>query len=95
MFWKKRSKIEELDVAPEYFMTFHEIAKSYGFESEEHEVTTEDGYILTMHRLYKKSKDSESIEPKKAVFMQHGFLDSSMLWVVNGKEYSPGFMLAE
>ena len=26
--------------------------------------------------------------------MQHGFLDSSMLWVINGVDYSPAFKLA-
>lgn len=47
-------------------MTFHEIAEANGFESEEHKVTTEDGYILTVHRVY--SKESAG-KPRKAVFM--------------------------
>lgn len=49
-----------------------------------------------MHRLFKKSDDdATSTEPKKAVFMQHGFFDSSMLWVCNGADHSPAFKLAD
>ena len=43
------------DEAPaEWNMTFHEIVRANGFESEEHRVTTDDGYILTLHRIYSR-----------------------------------------
>lgn len=99
MFWKKRKSLDDSDdigIAPEWTMTFHEIVRANGFESEEHQVTTEDGYILTMHRVYKKNQegDASNTQKGKAVFMQHGFLDSSLLWVINEPDYAPAFMLA-
>lgn len=95
MFWKKRKTLDDddIDAAPEWTMTFHDIARANGFESEEHQVTTEDGYILTLHRLYKKNDDN-SDQKRKAVLMQHGFLDSSLLWVINEPDYAPAFKLA-
>ena len=44
-------------------MTFHEIVAANGFLSEEHEVTTEDGYILTMHRVYSKENKGKKMKP--------------------------------
>lgn len=81
-------------MAPEWFMTFEEIVRYNGFECEEHKVTTEDGYILTMHRVYSKEA-KEDLANRKVCFLQHGMLDSSTLWIINDPEYAPAFRLAK
>ncbi|GMH38353.1 hypothetical protein BSKO_06237 [Bryopsis sp. KO-2023] len=59
-----------------------------GYPLEDHDVLTEDGYILTLHRLPRpKSKD--------AVFFQHGILDTSMSWCANGVAGSLAFQAYE
>ena len=57
------------------------IAK-YGYQSEVHQVTTEDGYILTMHRLRKQGA--------QPFFLQHGLVDSSAGYVIMGPNVSLG-----
>ena len=62
------------------------IAKA-GYSPETHQVSTEDGYILTMHKI-----------PGDApvVFCQHGLEDSSAAWVLAGPEHgAPAFRLVE
>lgn len=66
-----------------------------GFESEEHEVMTEDGYKLTMHRIYSKEDAPPEGQKRKAVLLQHGFLDSSAIWIINKPKGAPAFKLAK
>ena len=55
-----------------------------GYPSETHIVTTDDGYILEMHRI-PHGKDGSNItaEPRPVVFIQHGLLCSSADWVLS------------
>jgi lysosomal acid lipase/cholesteryl ester hydrolase len=47
-------------------------------------VTTEDGYILTMHRIpYSPASNSSEIA-RPIVFLQHGLISSSVDWVIMG-----------
>lgn len=53
------------------------MAKKYGFHAEDLNVTTGDGYILTVYRI-----NSNSMQPSKApVFVQHGVADTCAPWV--------------
>ncbi|KAJ1529189.1 hypothetical protein ONE63_005995 [Megalurothrips usitatus] len=54
----------------------------YGYASESHTVRTQDGYLLTLHRIPNPGKP--------VIFLQHGVLSSSADWVVLG----PGKALA-
>eukprot|EP00743_Colponemidia_sp_Colp-15_P008789 GILK01009590.1.p1 GENE.GILK01009590.1~~GILK01009590.1.p1 ORF type:complete len:421 (+),score=59.40 GILK01009590.1:23-1264(+) len=64
--------------------------KGYPFES--HETVTDDGYILTLHRI-PKGKNPHA--PFKGVVMfQHGILCGSDCWVMNSEERSLPFVLA-
>ena len=54
----------------------HLITKS-GYEFEEIEVPTSDGYILQMHRVCNPSSFH-------VVYLQHGILDNSATWVLHG-----------
>jgi len=64
-----------------------EIIEDAGFRSEVHKVNTEDGYILTMHRV------GAGVGP--VVFLQHGLICSSVDWVLGARDKALGFILAD
>lgn len=55
----------------------------YGYIAEVHHVTTEDGYILELHRISGSPKCPPR-KGKKVCFLLHGVLDSSAAWVLSG-----------
>ena len=55
-----------------------------GYPLEEHSVTTDDGYVLQMHRIPRK-------QSAETVFFQHGVLDTSLGWVAIGTGGSAAF----
>ncbi|CAG9767019.1 unnamed protein product [Ceutorhynchus assimilis] len=63
--------------------------KSHDYPIETHQVKTNDGYILTMHRIPNKKSN------KPPVFLMHGLLLSSIDWVVMGPGKSIGLILAD
>ncbi|KZS15481.1 Lipase [Daphnia magna] len=65
-----------------------QVIEHRGFPVEVHHVTTEDGYILELHRIPSRT-------PRKVVFLQHGVLQSSGTWLVNPSSRSLAFLLAE
>ena len=60
-----------------------------GYPVETHQVVTEDGYILTMHRI-PFTKSSPQTDEQPAVYIQHGLTSSSADWVVAGPKKSLG-----
>jgi gastric triacylglycerol lipase len=62
---------------------------------EEHKATTSDGYVLTLYRIPGPQGSTSHTPGKKAVFLQHGLLDSSFTWVSNLPHQSLGFVLAD
>lgn len=54
-----------------------------GYPAESHTIQTEDGYLLTLHRI---PGDEDSLP----VLLQHGFLCSSADWVIPGKDKALG-----
>ena len=68
------------------------IAKT-GYPSETHEIITEDGYILNMHRIpFGKQSPLEDGVKKPAIYLQHGLLCSSADWVMWTEEKSLGVL---
>lgn len=57
------------------------IAK-YGYRQETHHVTTDDGYILELHRI--------ATTGGQPVIFMHGVLDSSATWVISGPKIGLG-----
>lgn len=57
-----------------------------GYSAEAHIVQTEDGYLLTLHRI----PGDRNTPP---VLLQHGFLCSSADWVIPGKDKGLGTTL--
>lgn len=54
---------------------------------ESHKVTTEDGYILTMHRVpHGKNEIDKGVRVRPIVYLQHGLFASSFEWFMNKPE---------
>jgi len=77
---------------PECYLTTPMLCKYNGYKSETFHVNTQDGYVLAVHRIPPTKKHVSGGNP--VIFLQHGLLDSSSTWVVNGNK-SLGFMLAD
>lgn len=71
------------------------LIKAAGYPSEKHRVTTEDGYVLQMHRIpagrrsARRSGDPNA-KGKKAILAVHGLVGSSGDFVIMGPERSLG-----
>lgn len=72
-----------------------QIIARHGYPSETHTVTTEDGYLLELHRI--PCSKNPKLCGGAPVFLQHGLLGSSADWLVNGNnslgEYLGSIML--
>lgn len=81
---------------PESRMTVPQIIAHNGYPVEEHFVTTKDGYILGVHRIpHGRGEHKKANASRPVAFLQHGLLCSSADWVVNLKNESLGFLLAD
>ena len=64
-----------------------QVIEKYGYVAESHEVHTQDGYILTMHRIpFSKRGSRQRRLPKPVVYLQHGLFASSFEWFMNEEE---------
>nr|CAH0101930.1 unnamed protein product [Daphnia galeata] len=68
-----------------------EVIKHRGYPAEVHNVTTDDGYILELHRIPPSSNNT----PKKVVLLMHGVVESSGTWLVNPSSRSLAILLAD
>ncbi|XP_055907305.1 lipase 1-like [Eupeodes corollae] len=68
-------------------LTTTQLVTKYGYPAETHHVTTEDGYILEIHRIPKPGATP--------VLMVHGLLDSSSTWVMMGPHKGFAYMLSD
>lgn len=79
---------------------FVEMCKLFGYDAEEHIVKTTDGYLLGIHRIGgpKNSnwRGAQSPIPKPVVYLHHGLLMNSEIWVCNiDPKRSLPFVLAD
>ncbi|KAF5814569.1 putative triacylglycerol lipase [Helianthus annuus] len=70
------------------------LIETQGYTCEEHKVTTEDGYILSMQHIPKAHNGTKADKPP--VLLQHGLLMvDGGTWVLNAPDESLGFILAD
>ncbi|CAH8651038.1 unnamed protein product [Heterobilharzia americana] len=80
-------------IDPEVYQNITEVISSKGYKTEEHYITTEDGYILCVVRILPNCYPASG--KPKVVFLQHGLLDSAHTWVNNLQNESLGFILSD
>lgn len=74
---------------PDAYLSMAQIVQKYGFKYSAHQVTTADGYELTVMRI----TSPEMQKGASAVFLQHGLFSSAETWVMNA-ENAVAFTLA-
>nr|XP_045585758.1 gastric triacylglycerol lipase-like [Procambarus clarkii] len=82
---------------PHTHLTTPELIQVRGYPAEVHHVTTDDGYILEMHRIphgRNGRRRSSNGEPR-VVFVMHGVLFSSAGFVLNDPDQALAFILAD
>lgn len=67
------------------------LVKISGYKSEKHQVTTTDGYHLTVHRVL----PNRNTEPKGTVFLMHGLFRNSADYIATGPEIALPYLLSD
>ncbi|XP_031262184.1 triacylglycerol lipase 2-like [Pistacia vera] len=69
------------------------VVKTKGYTCEEHTVTTQDGYILSMQRI-PVGRSGGSAGDRPPVLLQHGLLSDGFVWLASSPEQALSFLLA-
>lgn len=84
----RREQRHNIATAIAHASDFHDICALYGYHAEEHVVQTKDGYLLGLHRLpYRKGEQGTKVNAgegstqKRVVYLHHGLLMNSEVWV--------------
>lgn len=80
---------------PANHMSTPQLIALHGYAAESHTVVTEDGYILTLHRIPHGKKANPKVASRKTVLLHHGLLGSSADWILTGPEKGLSYILAE
>lgn len=65
-------------------MTTPQLIAFHGYTAESHTIVTEDGYILTVHRIPYSKYNRDETYSNKTVLLHHGLLASSADWIIPG-----------
>jgi len=76
-------------------MPVPQLIEYWGYDVEEHFVTTEDGYILGLHRIPRGRHEERTGVMKPVAYLQHGLTSSSVSWTWGPPEKSIGYLLAD
>ncbi|KAB0799466.1 hypothetical protein PPYR_07346 [Photinus pyralis] len=92
-YYSNRDENQNCYYNPDYKLEVPDIVKRNGYPLEQYEVTTDDGYILTLFRIpYGKVPSTHKI--RKPVFLQHGMTLNSGIYVNVGNK-SLAYILAD
>ncbi|XP_055590845.1 lipase 3-like [Uranotaenia lowii] len=100
-FWNPftwlRSRAASIPYNPDTDLTTPEIAVRHGYRAESHTLRTQDGYLLTLHRIPcgRVGGCPGGKGSGQPVFLQHGLLSSSADWLLSGPEKALAFILAD
>ncbi|XP_018400356.1 PREDICTED: lipase 3-like [Cyphomyrmex costatus] len=86
---------EIIVITQKYWILCVGIVEQYDYPAEEHNVTTEDGYNLIIHRIPGSPLLDNNKGKKEIVFIQHGILASSDSWILHGPGKDLAFLLAD
>ncbi|KAL2062069.1 hypothetical protein VTL71DRAFT_6335 [Oculimacula yallundae] len=85
---KSESKQSDISTKLRNASDFVDLCAAFGYTAEEHIVQTGDGYLLGLHRLaYRKGEEDQKVNygqksiRKGVVYMHHGLLMNSEVWV--------------
>ncbi|XP_055615570.1 lipase 1-like [Toxorhynchites rutilus septentrionalis] len=67
-----------------------QLIRKYGYQMEEHEVRTEDGYLLSVYRILGRGDTRKS-----PILMMHSLFSSCADWVAIGPKNALGYLLAD
>lgn len=70
-------------------------ALQLGLDLEEYKIETEDGYILTLHRLINPNLTEDERNNTTPCLLQHGLLLCSGAWLVPGKNSLPYYFIEQ
>lgn len=68
-----------------------QLGQKYGYPVEEHSVTTDDGYVIDIHRI----RHTKDVTNNLVVFLMHGFVESSDSWLLQGPGKALAYVLAD
>ncbi|XP_041769585.1 lipase 1-like [Anopheles merus] len=72
-----------------------EIILKYGYNSEVHNIETQDGYIIELHRVRSSPVYGPANPYKLPVLLMHGLMGSSADWILMGPEESLPYLLSD
>ncbi|KAJ2945148.1 hypothetical protein O0L34_g9208 [Tuta absoluta] len=75
-------------------MTTPQLIAVNGYPAESHTLVTDDGYVLTIHRIPYR-KNNTVADPRKTVLLHHGLLGSSADWVIPGPGKALAYILSD
>jgi pimeloyl-ACP methyl ester carboxylesterase len=71
-----------------------DLVRKYGYPLEIHDIFTEDGYALQLHRIPHGQDEKEKVKfkIKTPILLVHGLAGSSADWVLMGSKKSLGML---
>ena len=78
--------------APDNAKPTDEMVAEAGYPVETHIVATDDGYLLSVHRIPGGRLGGQVEGPRPTVFLQHGLLSSSADWVSFFSTFRPAVL---
>ncbi|XP_026324130.1 lipase 1-like [Hyposmocoma kahamanoa] len=87
----KRPLKKALGFIEDTYLNFTELTTKYKYPTEEHTVTTDDGYILRVFRILPKCNGTSKALP---VVTMHGIYDSSDEYILPGPKTGLGYILS-